>query len=305
MPPPDVLAAIGSLPARHHHEPSDKKQSKRKKKKKESHSESEAKKKKKKHKRSRHMPSSDEDSDSDSDPSTSSSSSDTSDSSTSSDDEHQPSAGRHGPSWGDASASSSHRRSHAMDDDMEENALARPMAKQFLRNVLAKQGKDGSVCHAFKHDVTFTVERNRRECLALAKVADALRANELDQAMELLVRRLAGVQIADQSNNWKLCDAFELNTDQQSFVPDSFMRRAVKNVMRLQALEKSLRRPSQTSTAHAPSKSARSFKRYKNAHPASSSTGGGSTSGSGAVPSSAVSTSHKRASSHKGGSQAK
>jgi len=70
---------------------------------------------------------------------------------------------------------------------------------------------------------------------------DALRAKNYSALRELLYRRLAGVHAADSSDNWALCDAFELVMDKQSFVPDAFMQRAVKNVMRIQALEKQVK----------------------------------------------------------------
>lgn len=55
--------------------------------------------------------------------------------------------------------------------------------------------------------------------------------------LETVVRRLVGVETADRSGDWKLCDAFELITSKQSYVPDDFMARALKTVRRIEAIE--------------------------------------------------------------------
>lgn len=161
------------------------------------------------------------------------------------DDSSDSDAGSHlgGPPGGLPSAAavyaSRHSRSRAVDDGMESNGLARPMAKDFIRNVLSQAGSSGSVYKVYKYDVTFHKDRNHRECLSLARVLDAVVHKQWKEVRELVCRRLAGVHAADTSDNWAMCDAFELVMDKQSFVPDSFMQRAVKNVMRMQALDKS------------------------------------------------------------------
>ena len=53
---------------------------------------------------------------------------------------------------------------------MEAAGAARPLADKFLRNILAR---GPSVHQVMRYDTTFKSERNRRECLALAKLLDA------------------------------------------------------------------------------------------------------------------------------------
>ena len=154
------------------------------------------------------------------------------DSTFSSDDEIDPST----PNSAASTYTSTHHRTRAVQDEMETNGLARPMAKEFIRNVISQAGSGGSVYKVYKYDVVFKKERNMRECLALAKIVDAIIHKQWDNVRELVCRRLAGVHASDTSDNWAMCDAFELVMDKQSFVPDAFMQRAIKSVMRMQAL---------------------------------------------------------------------
>lgn len=110
----------------------------------------------------------------------------------------------------------------------------RPMAKEFIRNVLT-EGK--SILSVFR-DRTWSKPRNEREALALSRIIDALRKGKYEEACELAVRRLAGVDNADRSGNWRMCDEYEGVLDKKSFVPDEVLVGALKNVMRLQAMEK-------------------------------------------------------------------
>jgi hypothetical protein len=132
---------------------------------------------------------------------------------------------------------SSRATTAASDDHLEANGLARPFAKQFIRNVLSQAGASGSVYKVFKYDIEFKRDRNKKECITLARMLDSLLRKRYREVTEQLCRRLAGVHAADTSDNWAICDAFELVMDKQSFVPDDIMQRAIKNVMRMQALE--------------------------------------------------------------------
>lgn len=136
--------------------------------------------------------------------------------------------------------SSRRHRKHKRVSAMEAHGLARPLAKKFIRNALASTNGRGSILDVYK-EMDFKVVRNERECLLLAKAIDLARKEHWSKLLELLVRRLVGVQSADISGNWKLCDQFELVMDQQSFVPDDFLARALKNAQRLETLESSSR----------------------------------------------------------------
>jgi hypothetical protein len=101
------------------------------------------------------------------------------------------------------------------------------MAKEFIRNVLSGGGT--SIYTVFKYDVRFASERNRRECLALARILDAALQGDMQRLVELTVRRLAGVHTADSSdNNWDACDAIEQVMEKQSFVPTKFLQRTLR-----------------------------------------------------------------------------
>ena len=79
--------------------------------------------------------------------------------------------------------------------------------------------------------------RNRHEMEFLARVIDLMRKDRHEHVLEALVRRLVGVETADRSGNWKLCDAFELITEKQSFVPDDALARVLKTVRRIEAID--------------------------------------------------------------------
>lgn len=126
--------------------------------------------------------------------------------------------------------------------NMESLGLASPFAESFLSNVL-RGAPDSTVQKVYKYDISFNHTRNQRECLTLAALIDAARAGDLNQVLELACRRLAGVHTADASNNWKICDAIELHTASQSFVPSGYLQLALKQVVRMQAVEKTSSAP--------------------------------------------------------------
>lgn len=168
---------------------------------------------------------------------------------------------------------SSKREREDIIDDMETSGLARPLADKFIRNALSGRGKRDSLFDVFK-EATFKQSRNQREVLALARILDALRVKNYSAARELVVRRLVGVQTSDTSGNWKMCDAFELVMDRQSYLPDEFLARAIKNVNRMEALEAGTKRGSSAATGS--SSSSNSSSRSKASTYGRGSTGGGS-----------------------------
>ena len=124
-----------------------------------------------------------------------------------------------------------------VDDEMEAHGLARPMASEFLRNIYITSGRTSrSVLKAMKAH-TWSKTRNEREAHVLARVLDLIREKKIDEAAEVLVRRLAGVQAADSSDDWRLADAIELKFEKQSFLPEHFLAHAIKSVRRMEALE--------------------------------------------------------------------
>jgi len=128
-------------------------------------------------------------------------------------------------------------RREEVDDRMPSQ---RPMAEQFMRRALA-QGDYSSLAQAFTAH-TWKSERNKNECLTLARALDHLRRKRprVSDAIELLSRRLAGVDIADDTGNWAICQALEGGSshERQSLVPEDVMRGALKSVVQLQAIQK-------------------------------------------------------------------
>ena len=116
----------------------------------------------------------------------------------------------------------------------------RPMAERYIHNALSA-GDATSLLQVFNAR-TWKSERNKNECLTLARALDHLRRGKprVSDAIELLVRRLAGVDIADETGNWSLCQALEGGSshDRQSLVPEDVMRGALKSVVQLQAIHK-------------------------------------------------------------------
>lgn len=120
---------------------------------------------------------------------------------------------------------------------MERSGLAKPLAKKFLRNVARGAGSRHFSVHSAYKEKEFKNTRNRHEVEFLARTIDLLRKKRYELVLETVVRRLVGVETADRSGDWKLCDAFELITSKQSYVPDEFMARALKTVRRIEAIE--------------------------------------------------------------------
>ena len=186
--------------------------------------------------------------------------------------------------------------SRVADGHMESTGLARPMAKGFLRNVLSQAGASGSVYKVYKYDIEFKRDRNHKECVSLARMLDSLLNKKYKELREQMCRRLAGVHAADTSGNWAFCDAFELVMDKQSFVPDDLMQRAVKNVMRMQALENSGKGKNEDKPPR--SKGFGSTNRGKNSASQRQPRGGAGTTAATGAPSA----SHKKTDAGKGGS---
>lgn len=102
---------------------------------------------------------------------------------------------------------------------------------------------NGRFYKTYKEDVTFKMERNKRECLSLAKIIDQMMKEKLGKksmALEMAIRRLTGVQSADLSDgNWSLCDDLDLDSTTQSFLPQRVLKHMLANTSRLQALQNS------------------------------------------------------------------
>jgi hypothetical protein len=81
-------------------------------------------------------------------------------------------------------------------------------------------------------------ERNRKAVMVYAKIIDALNRGDLETALEIAIRRLAGIQAAEQSGSWSLSNVLENNTEQQSFLPSHMFNSFLKMAARLDGIRK-------------------------------------------------------------------
>lgn len=118
---------------------------------------------------------------------------------------------------------------------MHAAGIDEPFAQEFIDNALHGSGTD-SLLRRYKYDITFKSDRNRHEALALAAIVDQMRLGNHSTALELVVRRHAGVQAADGTNSFALCDTIA-GSQQQSFLPERVLMRAIKAVALMQQLQ--------------------------------------------------------------------
>lgn len=129
-------------------------------------------------------------------------------------------------------------------DDVEHQlaqaGVQRSFAQGFVSN--AKFAAGGRSMYQLYKEVTaaFTHESSKRECLALSRILDALLRGDVAAALEHTCRRLGGVHTAAETGNWAMCERLETEAEQRSFVPDAFMRSALKSVTQMQAVKKSV-----------------------------------------------------------------
>jgi len=148
-------------------------------------------------------------------------------------------------------------------DGISSLRLTQPLADAFLDNVY----RTSKSVHDAYEKIEFRQTRNKRECLALARVIDLIERKKYSRALESLVRRLAGVHTSDSTGDWNYSDAYELDMSKQSFVPDDFAAYAAKSVGRMSARDsKSKPTASDRRRTGIPSTSTR----ISNDHPATS-----------------------------------
>lgn len=104
--------------------------------------------------------------------------------------------------------------------------------------LLARGAKVGSVA-LWCNQVSWKNSRNRREAQALAEAFDAFVDEGLDVSsigLELLSRRLIGVQLADKANDWSLCDAIQGPSLTDSALPRSMFSKVLKDAAAIRRL---------------------------------------------------------------------
>jgi hypothetical protein len=153
-------------------------------------------------------------------------------------------------------------------------------AKSVVKNAISQYGSMKAwVLHAH-----WNSQRNKHEVLALCTSLDFLITTGIalkHPGVDVLVRRAVGVQLADQHNNWSLCEAL-CNFDASSIVPRDMLHSLFAQAHNIQKLTAKID-GSKKSTPHRSYSASSSNSGYRKpgANPSSS-------SNSGAPPATAV-----------------
>jgi hypothetical protein len=82
-------------------------------------------------------------------------------------------------------------------------------------------------------------QRNKHECMAIAQAVDALLKEGVPKTatgVEILLRRLAGVHLADSTGSWQVADSVAWNPQGNSLLPRDEVRRAFKDADQMNRL---------------------------------------------------------------------
>jgi hypothetical protein len=141
--------------------------------------------------------------------------------------------------WLPSSGVSDRQMREDVDHQLARAGIHSSFAKGFVAN--ARFAAGGRTMYQLYKEVTasFSLESAKRECLALSRILDALLRGDTTAALEHTCRRLGGVHTAAETGNWAMCERLETEAEQRSFVPDAFMRSALKSVVQMQAVKKS------------------------------------------------------------------
>jgi len=144
-----------------------------------------------------------------------------------------------GSDWLPSSEVSDRQMREDVDHQLARAGIHSSFAKGFVAN--ARFAAGGRTMYQLYKEVTasFSLESAKRECLALSRILDALLRGDTTAALEHTCRRLGGVHTAAETGNWAMCERLETEAKQRSFVPDAFMRSALKSVVQMQAVKKS------------------------------------------------------------------
>jgi hypothetical protein len=107
-------------------------------------------------------------------------------------------------------------------------------------------------CLVWLQAVEWQQRRNQRECHTIAQAVDALVGGKVELALSVLLRRLVGVQLADETGQWEVCDAITGSTGAHSLLPRQDLRRALKEAATMCRLqERSSRSTAKSRTSSA------------------------------------------------------
>lgn len=95
-------------------------------------------------------------------------------------------------------------------DDLVWDMMVIPANERMAANAIALCQRDHGTFHRRAMDKKCSDRRNAREIDVLSLVFDALIANRNDVAMELIARRIVGIEEADRSGHWNIADAIQV-----------------------------------------------------------------------------------------------
>ena len=121
-------------------------------------------------------------------------------------------------------------------------AVDSTFADQYIANIRRAAG--GRSIFDFLRDLKTSTwssvhRHSQQECDVLARVLDAALADDRDGVLDLVTRRLAGVQTAVDTGSWAVCQELSGGIETRSFVPVAALAQALKSVVRAQAIKKS------------------------------------------------------------------
>jgi hypothetical protein len=136
-------------------------------------------------------------------------------------------------------------------DGVEDDAasvLSRPVlaSQSLLTQMLAKARPFGSFV-SFVKLVDWKTPRNKREAEVLGAIIDAhFRAGGSPTAelLEIALLRLAGVQAADSTGDWEVCEAVQVASSSQLLLPRAELDRAMRSAVQRRKLAESVGRRS-------------------------------------------------------------
>jgi len=95
--------------------------------------------------------------------------------------------------------------------DIDEFYDIQPREESCFQSLVFRAKQVGSIS-LWCNQVQWRNMRNKRECLALAEALDCFMEEGIDESsagLEIMSRRLVGVQLADRSGDWSLCEAVQ------------------------------------------------------------------------------------------------
>jgi hypothetical protein len=144
-----------------------------------------------------------------------------------------------------------------IDDDEDPDTAYLPgkpleLDDELVQKMLDKLRSYGN-CLVWLQAVEWQQRRNQRECQTIAQAVDALVRGKGELALSVLLRRLVGVQLADETGQWEVCDAITGSTGAHSLLPRQDLRRALKEAATMCRLqERSSRSTAKSRASGAP-----------------------------------------------------